>query len=130
MSVTTTATAPSSCPTNEIPEGLPIPNNVTYAVIPGHNASDPWMVNCCSPNPVHLVNNCWEWCEVPEATKKNRDDAQIVSVFGSCLRAEGRNWTESNGVQVRSASAPPNRPIPFAGLVLAALAACTLGLVV
>ncbi|KAF4851787.1 hypothetical protein CGCSCA4_v003269 [Colletotrichum siamense] len=128
MSVTTTATAPSSCPTNEIPEGLPIPNNVTYAVIPGHNASDPWMVNCCSPNPVHLVNDCWEWCEVPEATKKNRDDAQIVSVFGSCLRAEGRNSTESNGVQVRSASS--YRPVPFAGLLLAALAACTLGLVV
>ncbi|KAF4911828.1 hypothetical protein CGCVW01_v011301 [Colletotrichum viniferum] len=102
---------------------------MTYVVIPGHNVSDPWMVNCCHPNPVNLVNKCWEWCQVPEAFEQDRSDSQIVAVFSSCLRAEGKNASLSNGVQVRSASPPPNRPIPFAGLFLATLAACTLGLV-
>ncbi|KAF4833657.1 hypothetical protein CGCTS75_v003780 [Colletotrichum tropicale] len=100
---------------------------MTYAVIPGHNVSDPWMVNCCHPNPVNLVNKCWEWCQVPDTIKQDRSESEILSVFSSCLRAEGKNASLSNGVQVRSASSPPNRPIPFAGLFLATLAACTLG---
>ncbi|KAK1856076.1 hypothetical protein CCHR01_01290 [Colletotrichum chrysophilum] len=121
---------PETCPTNEIPDALPIPKDMTYVVIPGQNVSDPWMVNCCHPNPVNLVNKCWEWCQVPDAIKQDRSESEILSVFSSCLRAEGKNASLSNGVQVRSASSPPNRPIPFAGLFLATLAACTLGLVV
>ncbi|RYO97094.1 hypothetical protein DL766_002389 [Monosporascus sp. MC13-8B] len=54
-----------------IPKALPIPQEIVrcqeimYAVIPGQNVFA--MVSCCQPNPIRVVDVCWEWCQVPSA---------------------------------------------------------------
>lgn len=50
----------TQCPRGMVPSHLPIPRDITYAVIPGQSKST-WMTNCCRPNPVNLVDGCWEW---------------------------------------------------------------------
>lgn len=64
LQMPTNATSPSSGEGSAIAANLPVPDNVTYSIIPGTNASAPWMVNCCAPNPMHIVHTCWLWCEI------------------------------------------------------------------
>ncbi|KAJ4424637.1 hypothetical protein N0V82_000769 [Gnomoniopsis sp. IMI 355080] len=104
----------ASCSSNSIPADLPIPNNVTYTVIPGSNASDPWMVNCCAPNPVHLVDDCWEWCEITSDMAsfnvKSPDDNpdQVNAVFSTCLLSNNRPLNVSNGLETHAKSSAAN----------------------
>lgn len=102
--------ANASCPTSSIPSTLDVPDNVTYAVIPGTNTSDPWMVNCCAPNPVQLVNNCWEWCEITDSmasfnvSSPNDHTDQVSAAFSTCLVVNKRLLNESNGLEIRAKS--------------------------
>ncbi|KAJ4387652.1 hypothetical protein N0V93_008249 [Gnomoniopsis smithogilvyi] len=95
-----------SCPTRSQPADLPIPGNITYAVIPGTNTSSPWMKTCCAPNPVHLVNDCWLWCEItsnmtsfditdPDGGGKTSD--ANLGAFDFCLTSMKRPTNESMG---------------------------------
>ncbi|KIH89440.1 hypothetical protein SPBR_07997 [Sporothrix brasiliensis 5110] len=110
----------SSCPTNLVPVDLPIPHNLTYAVIPGTNASDPWMVDCCHPSPVHVVNTCWEWCQL---NGTNEDD--VSSDFNACMITSKRNLSQSNGVLIHMSgtTSNSNNRATFAGMALVALTA-------
>lgn len=100
----------TSCPTNFIPASLPVPNNVTYSVIPGSNASDPWMVSCCAPNPVHIVNDCWEWCEITSdmasfnISSPDENPTLVNGAFAECLFYNDRPVNVSNGVETRAKS--------------------------
>lgn len=102
--------ANTSCPTNFIPTNLAVPNNVTYAVIPGSNTSDPWMVNCCAPNPVHLANDCWEWCEITDGMASFNVSSpydhtnQVAAAISTCLVINERPLNESNGLEIRAKS--------------------------
>ncbi|KAF6830023.1 hypothetical protein CMUS01_07917 [Colletotrichum musicola] len=116
-----------SCPTNSVPsafEGLP--TDQTYGVIPGRNASSPWMVNCCSPNPVQIVDECWSWCELPKSiTKGSRDQGKINDDFNLCLSNNGRRFNESNGVSIHIAASAATAPVhvSVAGVLVASLLA-------
>ncbi|KAK0739982.1 hypothetical protein B0T18DRAFT_416991 [Schizothecium vesticola] len=60
-------TNPRKCePLSAVPASLPIPKGINYAALQGRNGSEPWMVKCCAPNPVNLVDGCWVWCELPK----------------------------------------------------------------
>jgi hypothetical protein len=108
-----------TCSNNAVPDNLPeIPKNVTAVVIPGTNASDPWMVNCCKPYPDHIVEKCWEWCEIDPGIVKNTTGGLILDKFSSCLDMEHRNLNTSNGVMLRPASGGSRPSLSFAGLVL------------
>lgn len=87
-------------PGNTLPEiaSLPIPQNIPVIVIPGSNASDVSMVNCCYPEPVAVADSCYEWCEVPKNTS--------VMEFGNCLRINGKTNNQSSIVGFQS-DAPP-----------------------
>ncbi|CAK7235496.1 hypothetical protein SBRCBS47491_009312 [Sporothrix bragantina] len=100
-----TATCP---PGNSLPEitTLPIPLNVSVVVIPGSNASDPAMVACCSPNPVSVVEGCYEWCHLPQ--QLNND----YQWFDSCLVMNGRNINKSSITGFHSANAALGRLSP------------------
>ena len=113
----------SSCPTG-VPDNLPIPQNVTYAVIPGQNTSDPWMVRCCQPNPVQIVNGCWEWCYIPATMSNDTTSSAIEFDFDNCLQLNGRNLNQSNGLLIHmSSSGASNRGITVARLALLLLSA-------
>ncbi|GKT44219.1 uncharacterized protein ColSpa_04400 [Colletotrichum spaethianum] len=120
------AAANFSCPTSSVPENLQIPQDVTYAVIPGHNISDSWMASCCQPNPVQLVQDCWEWCEIPAAITNGTTSETIPAAFSQCLQANGRDLNASNGLIVHvSSAATPSRHVSFTNMAMAALVAST-----
>jgi hypothetical protein len=76
----------SSCDPLTTPDKFPsIPSNLAYKAIPGQNTSDPWMVACCQPYPVQLVDSCWEWCEISPETAHNKNLTEIADDFGLCL---------------------------------------------
>ncbi|RYP80506.1 hypothetical protein DL769_002445 [Monosporascus sp. CRB-8-3] len=111
-----------SCPVGEVPEDLSIPQNITYAVIPGQNISA--MAICCQPNPVHVVDGCWEWCQIPSAMAGDSDSGGIMFDFHNCLDANGRNISLSNGLAIHMASsATRNHGVTLTGLALVAVAA-------
>lgn len=92
FSTSASAAPTSTCPAgNSLPElkTLPIPQNVSVAVIPGSNASDFVMVTCCSPNPVHIADGCYEWCEAPSTHPD-------IESFGGCLVANHRDLNKSD----------------------------------
>ncbi|KAL0944682.1 uncharacterized protein CTRU02_202569 [Colletotrichum truncatum] len=82
------------------------------------------MVNCCQPNPVQLVNGCWEWCEIPTAMTNGSSHSAISATFENCLQASGRNLTVSRGLLVHvSAATTTNSPVSVVGIMVAALVA-------
>ncbi|CAK7246293.1 MAG: hypothetical protein STHCBS139747_007920 [Sporothrix thermara] len=98
----------STCPPgNQLPsvENLPIPQNVSFAVIPGSNTSDSAMVACCAPNPVHIAEGCYEWCEAPP----NNPDAMS---FGPCLVANHRDLNKSSILGFHAVGAAQGRASP------------------
>lgn len=104
-----------ACAGNSIRSDLPIPKNISWAAIPGRNISASPMVACCSPNPVHLIDNCYEWCELPE--KYERDEARALAAFRSCLSVNDRNLSISNILGLNIADSPAARPVvTMAGL--------------
>ena len=93
----------STCSASSVPDDLPIPQNVSYAVVPSLSAPDTWMMQCCHPNPVHVVEQCWEWCELPaNLTKQGTDAAQ--NQFQGCLTANKRPFNTSNALEVHVSS--------------------------
>lgn len=115
-----------SCPTSSEPADLPIPSNITYAVIPGTNTSAPWMVSCCSPNPVHLVSDCWLWCEITSdmtsfniSSPEDHGD-EVDADFAACLTAMHRPLNESNIIGVHTAGAGSYRASRTANVKAAA----------
>jgi hypothetical protein len=117
----------SNCQTAAVPDDLPIPSNITYAVIPGQNASVPWMVNCCDPYPVQLVESCWLWCQVSPGTgsRANASDDAIFSSFSSCLRLNDRDLNVSSAALFHSL-APRAQSAPLLRAVVVALLAATM----
>lgn len=53
------------------------------------------MTNCCAPNPVNLVNNCYLWCQLPPSQLYVDSDGLLTSDFDDCLRANGLNIDET-----------------------------------
>ncbi|CAK7220336.1 hypothetical protein SCUCBS95973_004124 [Sporothrix curviconia] len=107
-SAATSAIATATCPPgNQLPEvtTLPIPLNVSVAVIPGSNVSDSVMVACCSPNPVNIADGCYEWCEAPKAYNS-------LDKFSNCLVANHRNLNQSDILGFHAGSAAPGRLAP------------------
>ncbi|CAK7213490.1 hypothetical protein SCUCBS95973_001811 [Sporothrix curviconia] len=104
----------TGCPTNSVPATLPIPQNITYVVIPDGNTSDLWMASCCQPNPVQVVNDCWQWCAVPAVyTNGSVSPDDIAFRFDDCFLAAGRDISRSNGLLIhignRESSAAASR---------------------
>lgn len=92
-------TVPQKCePLSGVPLDLPIPKGINYGATQGRNGSEPWMVKCCAPNPVSLVDGCYVWCELPKARITTLPDGKKSSDFGSCLRTNGRDRDEESGV--------------------------------
>ena len=90
-----------TCPAgNFLPDfsQISVPHNTSVIVIPGSNASDAAMVNCCYPQPVAVADSCYEWCKV-------QDNMTIIE-FGSCLFANGKTTNESNIIGLSSDSVP------------------------
>ncbi|CAK7204300.1 hypothetical protein SEUCBS139899_007055 [Sporothrix eucalyptigena] len=121
LSTTVSSATPSStCPPgNSLPDmvNLPIPHNVSVAVIPGSNASDHAMVACCYPNPVHVALGCYEWCEAPH----NHSDSQS---FDSCLMGSGLDINKSSIFGFQPVGAAPGRAassLSLAGVAVWAL---------
>ncbi|KAK5659491.1 hypothetical protein OQA88_692 [Cercophora sp. LCS_1] len=78
------------------PASLPIPRDINFALTPGRNGSEPWMVKCCEPNPVSLISGCYLWCELPASQIFVDKDGKKSTDFGQCLSLNGRNISESN----------------------------------
>jgi hypothetical protein len=100
-----------SCNDAAVPDikSLPIPQNINVVVAPGSNASFPPMVSCCQPNPVHVVDNCTLWCEIPKSyfdNKASQDD--VGSKLSSCLRGNAANstWPKITGLQFNAGARP------------------------
>jgi hypothetical protein len=108
-----------TCSLGAVPADLPIPGNIGYAVIPSQTAPDSWMVQCCEPNPVHLIQNCWEWCELPpNLTTQGQDETQ--NQLNNCLNTNGRNTNHSNALEVHISGASPVE-LPGANFALLAI---------
>jgi hypothetical protein len=75
------------------PAIFPIPRDINFALAPLTNASEPWMIGCCSPNPVSVINKCYMWCEIPES-RVYKTDGQTKSDFSECFNYNAR--TSSN----------------------------------
>ncbi|RYP47716.1 hypothetical protein DL768_006252 [Monosporascus sp. mg162] len=112
------------CPSNAIPESVNsfIPQDITYAVIPAQNISAA-MVRCCQPNPVHIVNECWNWCQLPSNMTDDADEAEIMISLGNCLTDDGRNFNIGATLLHTPSSATPNHGVTLTGLALVAVAA-------
>jgi hypothetical protein len=77
-------------PLSAVPADLPIPKGINYAATQGRNGSEPWMVKCCAPNPVSLVDGCYVWCELSKTQITTLTDGKKYTDFGNCLRLNGR----------------------------------------
>lgn len=116
------------CPTNAVPADLPIKAYNVYAIIPGQNVSNPAMVECCRPNKPQLVRDCWLWCEIPEPLRGDKKNPTETG-FGTCLRLNGRNYTESNGLlTLNPSSGSATRAKPIATSFWAVVVLIILGL--
>jgi hypothetical protein len=101
----------NGCATNSMPGTFPsIPDNISWVAIPGQNASVPWMVNCCDPFPVHVVDKCWLWCEVKPDVADGASDSVISTGFSTCMLANGRNLNESNGLMYHDHQSAASTP--------------------
>ncbi|RYO81574.1 hypothetical protein DL764_009743 [Monosporascus ibericus] len=117
-----------NCPSSAVDESvnLSIPQDITYAVIPGQNVSAA-MVSCCQPNPVHIVDVCWNWCQIPSSMTEDADASEIIFSFSSCIHVNGRNISLSNGLLTHIASsATPNHGVTRMGLAFVILTALRL----
>ncbi|KAH6854223.1 hypothetical protein B0I37DRAFT_24477 [Chaetomium sp. MPI-CAGE-AT-0009] len=113
----------NGCPTNSVPSPLPgIPDGISWVAIPGQNASTRWMVNCCDPYPVHLVDKCWLWCEVDPDVADGASDSVVAGGFDACLTANGRDLDKSNGLLYHQKSAATTRRVSLLHSVVVALA--------
>lgn len=75
-------TVPQKCePLSGVPLDLPIPKGINYGATQGRNGSEPWMVKCCAPNPVSLVDGCYVWCELPKARITTLPDGKRVATL-------------------------------------------------
>ena len=98
-----------TCPSDSVPDALPIPQNISYAVVPSQTAPDDWMKRCCGQNPVHVVQYCWEWCELSaNLTKQGVSQAQFQ--FNTCLNTNGREFNHSSAVEMHMSKAPTEHP--------------------
>lgn len=59
-----------------------VPNNVTAAITIGTNVSEPVLVGCCSPEPVHKIGDCWLWCEL--GSKYDSDQYKALNEISHC----------------------------------------------
>jgi hypothetical protein len=76
----------NSCPTNgNVPPKIhnTIPSNITAIMVIGTNVSEPTMVSCCSPEPVHIIEDCWLWCEL--APGYDTDTNKALGEANHCL---------------------------------------------
>ena len=100
----------ASCPPggNELPDlnTLPILHNVTVAAIPGRNSSGGPMQTCCAPNPVHVLWDCYEWCEVPSSRLNRSSHAAVIDDFNECLDLNGLNISQSSILGLQFAGSP------------------------
>ena len=88
-----------ACSSGAVPVDLPIPSNISYAVVPSQTAPDSWMVLCCEPNPVDIIQSCWEWCELPpNLTTHGLDETQ--NQMRNCLNTNGHDTNHSNVLEV------------------------------
>ncbi|EAQ85037.1 predicted protein [Chaetomium globosum CBS 148.51] len=57
----------TTCPSVAIPDlsTLAVPHDINLMVIPGTSTEDSTMNLCCEPSPVHVIDRCWVWCELP-----------------------------------------------------------------
>ncbi|RYO96066.1 hypothetical protein DL764_007545 [Monosporascus ibericus] len=114
-----------NCPTDVIPGTvhLYIPEDITYIVVPGQNISE-IMVSCCQPNPVNIVDFCWNWCQVPSTMTNDADGSEIMTSFGDCLAEDGGNLTQLRAMALHTASSATLNPsVTLTGLALVAVAA-------
>ncbi|KAK4238951.1 hypothetical protein C8A03DRAFT_14648 [Achaetomium macrosporum] len=113
-----------TCDRTAIPDNFPsIPTNLTYVVIPGQNTSDPWMVTCCQPYPVQLVDSCWEWCEISPDIAHNKSADDISDDFSFCLVVNNRDLNKSASLMVHISPAPlQGRRASWIGCMLVSLA--------
>ena len=94
--------------TGGVPIDLPVPKTQTYVAIRGNSTHDRWMVACCAPNAVRLVNRCYEACEVPAPFLNQTGGANDSTLlnFIVCLRENGRNIYGDDGALLHT---PENR---------------------
>lgn len=77
-----TTTLRSKCERlDAVPADLPIPKGINYAATQGRNGSESWMVKCCAPNPVSLVDGCYVWCELPKTQITTQRTAKSIPTF-------------------------------------------------
>jgi hypothetical protein len=99
---------------NAMPGDIPgLPQNITTVIIHGRNASYPPMVVCCTPNPVHLVDSCFVWCEVPPAFSKS--PAPGLDML-SCLHRYG--WNGSSVLTSEAVNTAARRDLTVTSLTL------------
>ena len=69
-----------------------LPDGINVALIPGQNASIPWMTKCCSPSPVNSIQGCYLWCEIPQKyIHVFAQDKSLISDFNQCVMDQSRN---------------------------------------
>lgn len=84
------------------PAQYPIPRDKSFAFLPAvnGNGSPPWIVDCCKPHQVSLINGCCLWCQLPSPITVpagvNFSNAGRMRNFSTCLKNNGRNISESN----------------------------------
>ncbi len=80
------------------------------------------MVACCEPYHVHVINKCWEWCEISPEIGKNTSTQDFANSFGACLVINHRNHGISSASMLHVSSASQSRaaPLLWSALLLSA----------
>ena len=86
------------------------------------DVSSPGWSPCCEPNPVHVVNKCWEWCGISPDIVKNTSTQDIAINLGVCLAINHRNQNISSARMLHLSSASQSRaePLLWSALLLSA----------
>lgn len=111
---------------NAVPDPIqyPIPRDKSFAFLPAvnGNGSPPWMLECCQPNPVSLIDGCYLWCQLPAPSTVpagvDFSNAARMRNFSRCLKNNGRNISESNIITYHFANGASGKMVGMAGMMV------------
>ncbi|KAH8891957.1 hypothetical protein GQ53DRAFT_864868 [Thozetella sp. PMI_491] len=91
---------------------------VDYFLWPGTDAKISAYNACCAPSKVNVVDECWYWCEVPDAYGK---DSANSTAFIKCMSDHGVDTIAvTEGTPTSAATKPPTSVMKLSALLLVA----------
>ncbi|KAK3293744.1 uncharacterized protein B0H64DRAFT_376610 [Chaetomium fimeti] len=103
-----TGSATLEClPNGEIPLksafGDLIPHGIPLIIVPGNDTEARYMTECCEPNEVNLVIDCYMWCKIPDRYIKDGESPAFNTDMQQCILDNGYPVNDTSNLQTRSA---------------------------